>query len=878
MMRAILSRLLDPLRRRSRDRRLDDEVRSHLDLLIDEHMAKGLSRDDAVLAARRSFGGVEQIKERYRDQRSFRLLDDLLQDLRYAARLIARDRWFTAATVVALALGIGVSSTMITLIYSMNFRGLPFHEAASLVGVTGEPTRGQGGQVPFAVFEAWRAASRSFVGLAAEVDTPINLGGDAYATDQFGGTFVSHNTFALLGERPMFGRDFMPNDDRGGAPAVLIIGYRVWTDRYGSDPTMIGRTVRANGETATIVGVMPEGFTYPVDSQVWRPLMSLPALQLPTAAQRPIRILGRLNRGITAEQAQAELASIVSTLTTVPATDRTRRTIIMPLNETYFGRATQPVPMMMLAAVLVVLLIACSHAASLLLARSATRAREMSMRAALGADRGRLVRQLLVESVLMALMAGTLGIAIAAGFARGFANEVAGFGLPYWTRFTFDVPLVAIITALCLFTGMAFGLLPALHQSRANLNDVLNQGGRSGVGSPRAQRMIAVLLIGEVALTMILLSAASALVQSANGVYAADRAIDVANLWEFRVALPQPRYAGVEQRRAFYAALDQRLAAAPDVPAAALATSAPFNARDSRGIVMDNESVAERDRARNARFVAIGDRYFETLGLSLLRGRRFADLDAATRATAAIVNERFVERYSPTADPIGREVLLVNDRTPDAAPARVAIVGIAPPLRQQVAAGHTPVVYVPFDTQPAATASLLIRGNPERFAPVVRSEVRQLDADLPVFNLQSLERISYLSRWIQRIMGFGFSIVAMIATVLSALGLYALTAHAASQRTQEIGVRMALGAQRSEVSWLFLRQALRRLAIGLAIGLAGAIAIGGVLQGALVDVRANDPLMLAAVAAFLIAMAITAALVPSRRASRLDPVAALRQD
>ncbi|MGH9217659.1 MAG: ADOP family duplicated permease [Vicinamibacterales bacterium] len=877
-MRTFFSRLLNPLLRRARDRRLDEEVQAHLDLLTDALVAKGMTRDDARLAARKSFGGVDQMKATYRDRRGFRTIDELTQDVRYAFRLIARDRWFTAATVVALSLGIGATSTLVTLLYCMNFRGLPFHEARSLVGITGEWTRSQGGRIPFGIFDAWRSASRSFEAIAAEADSPINLGDEGLVTDQFGGTYLSFNGFAMLRERPVLGREFLPEDDRSGAAPVVIIGYRVWTDRYGADPGVIGRSVRVNGEPATIVGVMPDGFAYPIETQVWRPLAALPALATPAAAARPMRVVGRLARGVSPEQARAELAAIVSTLGTVPEADRTRRTIIMPLNETYVGKATQPAPMMMMAAVLVVLLIACSHAASLLIARSATRGREMSMRAALGAGRGRLVRQLLAESVLMALLAGTLGIAMAAGFARAFAIEVTGFGLPYWTRFTFDVPLVAIITALCLFTGIAFGLLPALHQSRTNLNDVLNQGGRSGIGSPRAQRMTAMLLIGEVALTMILLSAASALVRSANGVYAADQAIDVANLWEFRVALPQSRYAGVEQQRAFYAALDERLAGAPDVPAATLATSAPFNARDSRGIVMDNESPADRNPARDARFVAIGDRYFETLGLSLVRGRRFADLDAGARATAAIVNERFVQRYSPDADPIGRDVLLVNERTPDAAPARVTIVGIAPPLRQQIAAGHTPVVYVPFDAQPAAIASLLIRGNPERFAPAVRNQVRQLDADLPVFNLQSLERISYMSRWIPRIMGFVFSIVAIIATVLSALGLYALTAYATSRRTQEIGVRMALGAQRSEVSWLFLRQALRRLAIGLTIGLAGAIAIGGVLQRALVDVRANDPLMLAAVAAFLVAIATTAALVPSRRAARLDPVTALRQD
>jgi putative ABC transport system permease protein len=873
-----LSRLLDVVLRRSRDRALADEVQTHLDLLTDEYVAHGMAPEDARLAARRAFGGVEQMTAAYRDQRGLRIVDELTQDARYAARLIARDRWFTAATVLALALGIGVSSTMITLIYSMNFRGLPFHDAAALVGITAEPTRSQGGRVPFAVFEAWRSASRSFAAIAAEVDSPINLGDEDRATDQFAATFVSYNTFALLGERPMHGRELLPEDDRRGAAAVVILGYRVWTDRYGSDPTVIGRAVRANGEAATIIGVMPEGFMYPVESQMWRPLSSFPALQTPAAAERPIKIVARLAAGVTPRQAEAELTSILSTLTTLSEADRTRRTIIMPLNETYFGSATQPVPMMMLAAVMVVLLIACSHAASLVLARSSARAREMSMRAALGAGRGRLVRQLLVESVLTALMAGVIGAAIAAAFVRAFENEVTGFGMPYWTRFHFDVPLVAVIAGLCMAAGITFGLLPALHESRASLSDILNQGGRSGMASPRAQRMTTALLIGELALTMMLLAAASALVRSADGVYRADQTIDVANLWEFRIALPPGPYAAAEQRRTFFDALDAQLPGLPGLESAALAGGPPFTARDSRGIIIDNEALADRSAAPPAALVPIGDRYFETLGLTLARGRGFGDLDAASRSTAALVNERFAQRFFAGTDPIGRDVLLVNERTPDAPPRRVTIVGIAPPLRQQIAAGHTPVVYVPLETQPGSIASLIIRGRPAQFADILRNEVRRIDPDLPLFNLQSLERVSYVSRWIQRITSTAFSIVAIIATLLSALGLYALTAYAASQRTQEVGVRMALGAQRSQVSWLFLRRALRQVSLGLAIGVPGAIAMGGLLQGALVEVRANDPLVLAAVAAFLIAVSLVAAVLPARRASRLDPVAALRQD
>jgi predicted permease len=648
-----------------------------------------------------------------------------------------------------------------------------------------------------------------------------------------------------------------------------------------------GHAVRANGQPATVIGVMPEGFMYPVDTQVWRPLAALPAMSTPAAGERPVRIIARLADGVSLEQGRAELATIASTLTTVPEADRLRRTVMMPLNETYFGKPTEATPMMMLAAVLVVLLIACSHAASLLLARSSARTREMSMRAALGASRGRLVRQLLVESVLLALMAGALGLVAASFGVRAFANETAGFGMPYWTRFTFDARLFSYISLLCLATGLAFGLLPALHVSRTNLMEVLNQGGRSGMASPRARRMTGTLLVGELALTVILLANAGVLVQSNGVVYRADQTMDVANLWEFRVSLPQPQYESIERRRAFYRALDERLAAAPGMESAALASTAPFLSGETRPILMDNEPLPApggdtplglSEPLRTARVVAIGDRYFDTIGLGLIRGARFEDLDAASRPAAALVNPRFVERFSPGVDPIGRELRLINDRAPETPPERFMIVGIAPPIRQQIAAGHTPVVYVPHATQPVTLASIIVRGHPDRFAEALRQEVRRIDPDLPLFRLQSLERASYLSRWIQRITSTVFSVVALIATVLSALGLYSITAYAATQRTQEVGVRMALGAQRSQVSWLFLRRALLHLSIGLVIGIAGALAVGTVLQGALVEVRANDPLTLAGVCGLLVAVSIAATLLPARKASRLDPVAALRQE
>jgi len=873
-MRTFLSRVLEIVLRRWREQRMDAEIEAHLDLLADEYVAKGLSRQDAEFAARRAFGGVDQVKERYRDRRGFAVFNELAQDMRYAVRMMVRERWFTAATVVALSLGIGATTTMVTILYCMNVRGLPFHEAASLVGVTGERTRSQGTYIPLTLFEQWRSAARSFEILSAEIHAPINLGDEGLGTDQFGGSYVSFDAFALLRERPVIGRDFLPDDDRFGAAPVAIVSYRVWRDRYGSDPSLVGRTVRLNGEAATIIGVMPVGFAYPVDSQIWRPLSSFPDLQ--QVVQRPVGVVGRLARGVSAERAQSELSAILSTLTTMTDADRKRRVIVIPLNESYLGKVTEPVPMMLLAAVVVVLLIACSHAASLLLARSATRAPELSMRSALGAGRARLIRQLLVESVMVALMAGTLGVGIAAVFVRAFAAEISLAGLPYWTHFAFDPTLAGIITVICIATGIAFGLLPAIQQSRTNLTDVLNQFGRSGMVSARSGRLSTMLLIGELAVTVILLSAAVGLMRSANVVYEADSTLDLDHLWEFRLTLPTNKYPSGDARQAFFTALEDRIASAPGLQSAALASGPPFNSRDSRGVVMGSDSIPESSAIPQTQVVTIGPRYFDTLGFRLVRGSRLEDVDASSRANAALVNERFVARYSSDADPIGRQVTLVDNRTPGASPQRFRIVGIAPPLRQQQQVGYTPAVYLPFLSQPAATASLIVRGNPQQFAAVVREEVRRLDSDLPVFSLRSLALVSYMSRFTQRITSTVLSIVAAIAIALSALGLYSLTSAATTQRTREIGVRMAIGAQRSQVVWLFLKRTLRQVAIGLAIGMIGAIAVGFALQGMLVDVTANQPLVLGAIAGFVLLVATLASVLPARRAARLDAVAALR--
>ena len=384
------------------------------------------------------------------------------------------------------------------------------------------------------------------------------------------------------------------------------------------------------------------------------------------------------------------------------------------------------------------------------------------------------------------------------------------------------------------------------------------------------------LLVGELALTVVLLTTASLLVESARVVYRDDSAMDVANLWQYRVALPQPQYASLESRRRFYERLDERLRSTSGFESAAIGSAPPFARSDATAVLLD--TVSDVAQARTSRVVSIGPRYFQTLGLRVRRGSSLDDLNPNQRASSVLVNDRFVEVFSHDVEPLGRRVALIDERNPNAKPEWFTIAGIAPPIRHSPASGQQPVVYLPHDIRAGVFGTIVIRGNPSAFAELIREEVRGIDPDLPLFGLLSLARLSEMSRFNQRITSTVMSILALIAIVLSTLGLYAVTAYQASRRTKEVGVRMALGSSAAQVSWLFLRGALIQIAIGLAIGLPAALAAGQLIQGLLVQTSASDPLTVASVCTLLIVVAVIASLLPARRAARLDPVAALRQD
>ena len=808
-----------------------------------------------------------------------------LQDLRFAIRLLVKDRWFSAIAVIALALGIGVNSTVFTFVNAVLIRGLPFDEPDRIMSVGTRDARHRDRGLSYLEFEDYRTGSRAFSGLAGYSGQTMNVSDEGRAPERFAGPYISANAFSLIGETPIMGRDFRPEDDRPGAAPVVLLGNGIWKNRYGSDPSVIGRTIKVNELPATIVGVMPEGFKFPTGADLWVPLVHLTGLQEQKRDARNIEVFGRLASGVTAAQARADLESIASRLAhDFPATNTDIAPTVMTFNERYNGGEIKLLFLSLMGAVGFVLLIACANVANLLLARSANRSREISVRVSLGATRLRIVRQLLVESVLLAVVGGALGLGLSVIGIRLFDAAVADVGKPYWIKFTFDARVFGFLAAICLGTGVIFGLAPALHVSKTDINEVLKEGGRSGSGL-RARRWTSVLIVVELALTLVLLSGAGFMMQSLLVLYQRDSGVETAHVLTMQLQLPNRKYATPEQRRGFYKRLDERLAALGNVQAATVTTNAPMGGGSLQQLVVEGREPVAGEQPQTVTQVMVGSRYFETIGVGLARGRAFSELDGTAGHETAIVNQRFAAMHFPGEDPIGRRIRLTTEAThlaPASAPTVVTIIGIAPTVRQrnfqEVLAD--PVVYVPLRAEAPPFAILLLRtaGDPAALTPAVRDEVRAIDPDLPLFSIRTLDAALAQGRWGYQVFGTMFAVFALIALALSAVGLYAVTAYSVSQRTQEIGVRMALGARPQQVWWLVLRGAIGQLTVGLALGIGGAIGVGRLLNSLLVEGGSRDGATLASIVALLVFVSLAACFLPARRATRLDPMNALRYE
>jgi len=804
----------------------------------------------------------------------------MLQDLRHAFRRLVKDRWFTAVAVFALSLGIGVNATVFTLVNAVLIRGLPFPDSHALYMVEVQPASGGRASVSYLDLQDWREGSRAFVGLAAFSNTGFNLSDDRGAPEQVAGVRATANMFGLLGQQPLLGRDFTPADERPGAEPVVLLGHRIWTNRYGANPGIVGQTVRVNGVPTTTIGVMPEGMMFPTNAELWTAFV--PRTDRERRDVRAFQAFGRLRPDVSREAAETEMNAIAARLAAAhPDTNKDlTRAAIETFNDRFNGGPIRTVFLALLGAVGFVLLIACANVANLLLSRSVQRSREIAVKVSLGATRWRVVRQLLVEAMLLGVVGGVAGLLLALLGVRLFDLAVSDVGKPYWIDFRMDFVVFAYFAAISVATGIIFGLAPALQVSKTNVTSGLNENGRGNTGGRRARWLSSSLVVAELALTIVLLVGAGLMVRSFLNLYRLDLGVGTDGLMTMRVQLPEATYPTPASRVAFFDELSPKLAAIPGVEAAAITTAAPLSGGGRRRFEIDGRPPATENDRPEVTSVTIGPVFFDALGLQIQRGRAFTHADGAPGAEAAIVNDRFAAQYFPGADPIGRRLRFIST-APAVQPWRT-IVGVSPSVRhnspQEAAPGAA--VYLPYRQEAPSGALLLIRSRlaPATMMTAVRAEVQAIDRDQPVFSLQTMDETLERQLWPFRVFGSLFAIFAFIALVLSAVGLYAVMAYSVTQRTQEIGVRMALGSSARAVSWLILRRGFVQLGIGMTLGLAGAYFVSEVLASLLVQITPQDPATFGVITAIIAAVALAACLIPAWRAARLDPVTALRND
>jgi len=799
--------------------------------------------------------------------------------------MLIKDPWFTLVAVLALGLGIGVNSTVFTFVNAVLLRGLPFANPDQIVHLNSRNTaEGNGLGVSYPDYQDWRAQAKSFASLAGYQVTAANISDSGHPPERANGMKVTANAFTIVGERPIRGRGFQDSDDRKGAEPVVLLGYGLWKTRYGSDPNIVGRAIRINDVSTTVIGIMAEGMKFPNNADLWLPLV--PDAQMERRDTRNLNLFGRLQTGVKLKTAQTELAGISRALEQqYPDTNKAIAAEVMTFNDRFNGGPIRIVFLALMGAVGFVLLIACANVANLLLSRSARRSREIAVRIALGASRARVIRQLLVESTLLAFLGGALGLLLSQVGVRLFDMAVADVGKPYWIKFTMDTTVFAFLVAVCFATGILFGIVPALQVSKTNLNDILKESGRGNAGGRRARWLASSMVIAELALTIVLLAGAGLMIRSFMKLYSMDIGVDTSHMLTMRLSLPEKKYPTPEQRRLFYDALLPRLSAVPGIAAASITSAPPAAGAGSRQMEIAGRAPADAKKLPDVTTMFVSDTYFDTLGVTMRQGRALRETDGDPGSEGVVVNARFASQYFPGEDVIGKRIRLKpGGRGPDAQEQKpwLTIVGVAPTVRQRNVQDVDPdaVAYLSYRLEPPNGTAILIRsqGEPGSLTSAVREAVQATDPDQPVFGVQTMDQLFAQTRWPYRVFGSMFTIFAIIALVLASVGIYAVTAYSVTQRTQEIGVRMALGAQASQVSWLILRQGLVQLAIGLTIGTAGALAATPVLRALLVQIKPSDPVTLAGIGLVFTTVTICACLIPARRATRLDPLKALRID
>ena len=875
--------LLDPIYRRERlEDEISEEMRFHVDQCARENLRAGMSYDGARQAALERFGDMAAYQQSCREIHSIRppreegetSMGTLLQDISYGLRTLVRSPGFTLVAAFTLALGIGANTAIFSVVDTVLLAPLPYEKPEQLQLVWGfHPEIGtETASLPD--FVDWREQNNVFVDLAASFRRSMNLTGNG-EPERLIAARVTANLFSVLGIEPARGRAFLDEEDRPGGERVVILSHGLWERRFGLREDVLGDSVQLDGQPYTVVGITPPGFEFPSRAELWLPL----ALDPTQAGRRSdfLLVVGRLAEGVGQAQAQAEMDTITQRLEEqYPSTNTMWSVKLVGLHEEMVAEV-RPTLWALWGAVTFVLLIACANVANLLLVRAVGRD-ELAVRAALGAGRLRLARQLLTESVLLFLLGGLGGLALGWAGIRALSALDPG-DVPRIDQLTLDGRVALFTLGLALVTGLVFGLAPALHAARKNLFDQLREGGTRAAGGRGGLRLRNVLVVGEIALSLVLLIGAGLMIRSLVRLQNVDPGFNSENLLSMRLSLSRGKYTEPAQIEAFYRELGERVEGLPGVRSAAavsglyIAGGAPY-----LSFAVEGQPPPGPDEVVDATVRTVTPGFFHTLEVPVLRGGVFEAQHGPDAARVAVINQTMARRYFADINPLGQRVAF--DGT-DSTPNWREIIGVVGDVKQEGLDVETyPEIYVPLSqrARPGMTLVVKTEGEPPGLAGAIRGEVQALDVGQPVYSVQTMEQALRDSLGEQRFAMALFSLFAAVAVLLAAVGIYGVVSYSVGQRTREIGVRMAMGARPGDILGMVVGNALLLTGLGLALGLGSAFFLTRFLETLLFGVEATDPVAFASIAGLLAVVAILACLLPARQAMRVDPVDAVRYE
>ncbi|HLX00152.1 MAG TPA: ABC transporter permease [Candidatus Acidoferrales bacterium] len=855
------------------------ELATHLEIEAEQNIYKGMHDDEARFAANRKLGNTTQIREEIFHMNSIGFMETLWQDLRFALRMLRKKPSFTIACVLTLALGIGATTAIFSVVNSVLLMPLPYRDSAKLI-VLRANSSGIGDHSPsYPDFLDWRAQSQTFQEMAAITNIGFNLSG-VTQPESIGGYGVSPNLLSMLGVRPVIGRDFLPSEEKTGTAPVALISYELWQSHLGSDPNVVGRSILLDGTSFTVVGVLPPSFFLPEDAKVLTPMgIWAKGDMMERGSRGDMAVIGRLAPGATVANARAEMATIAARLTKdYPLEDGNEGVSLTAIRDIYVSDS-RPAILVLFGAVVFVLLIACANVANLYLVRSAERTKEIAVRLAFGASRFRILRQMLTESLLVSAIGGGLGLLWGIWGIAGFGRLVSS-GAFMGMEPKIDTGVLLFAGGLVIFVAVAFGMVPGLQATRPDVQEALKDGGRSSTPGARQHRMRGALAVAETALALVLLAGAGLMMKSLYRLFSVDSGFRADRVLTMEMDLRSTQYSKAGAALNFWQQVLERVSALPGVETTAVGTVVPFANNHSRAdISIDGRAFSGNERNPHPDYHAISPGYLHALGIPLLHGRTFTDQDNETAPLVGLINSTLARRYWSNEDPIGKRFAFGGHPGPNTK--WITIVGVVGDTKLYGLENPMKIeIYLPYRQQTHNDMTLLVRSaiDPAGLISSIKAAITTVDKDQPVFQVETMTELVNDSVSTRHATLVLLELFSALALVLATIGIYGVIAYSVALRTHEIGIRVAIGAQRSDVLRMVLGQGARLSLLGVAIGLAAAFALTRLLSSLLFEVNANDPVTFAAVAGILVLVAMVACAIPAIRATRVDPLIALRYE